>query len=68
MVWGVLPTRPHVSWEMHLSGAVLGVLLAFVFRKWDRPPLVRYEWEDDDSVPEWYPEADNKSFDLPDKR
>ncbi len=68
MVWGVLPTRPHVSWEMHLSGAVLGVLLAFIFRNWDRPPLVRYEWEDDDSVPEWYPETDKKSFELPDKR
>jgi len=68
MVWGVLPTRPHVSWEMHLSGAVLGVLLALVYRNWDRPPLVRYEWEDDDSVPEWYPEADKKSFELPDER
>jgi len=68
MVWGVLPIRPHMSWEMHLSGAVFGVLLAFVFRKWDRTPLVRYSWEDDDSVPEWYPESDNDDFDLPDKR
>ena len=68
MVWGVLPIRPHMSWEMHLSGAVLGVLLAFVFRKWDRTPLVRYAWEDDDSVPEWYPESDKDGFDLPDKR
>ena len=68
MVWGVLPIRPHMSWEMHLSGAVLGVLLAFVFRKGDLTPLVRYAWEDDDSVPEWYPESDNDDFDLPDKR
>jgi len=68
MVWGVLPIRPHMSWEMHLSGAVLGVLLAFVFRKWDLTPLVRYAWEDDDSVPEWYPESDTDDFDLPDKR
>jgi len=68
MVWGVLPIRPHMSWEMHLSGAVFGVLLAFVFRKWDLTPLVRYSWEDDDSVPEWYPETDNDDFDLPDKR
>ena len=22
MVWGVLPIRPHMSWEMHLTGAV----------------------------------------------
>jgi membrane associated rhomboid family serine protease len=68
MVWGVLPVRPHMSWELHLSGAAFGVLLAFVYGKWDRTPLVRYDWEDDDSVPEWYPESDDDDFDLPDKR
>jgi membrane associated rhomboid family serine protease len=57
MVWGVLPVRAGMSWEMHLSGAVTGLLLAFVFRRWDRVPLVRYEWEDDEKVPEWYPES-----------
>jgi membrane associated rhomboid family serine protease len=68
MIWGVLPIRPQMSWEMHLSGALFGVLLAFVFRNWDRTPLVRYDWEDDDSVPEWYPESDDEDFDLPDQR
>jgi membrane associated rhomboid family serine protease len=58
MVWGVLPIRPHMSWELHLGGAVMGVITALVFRNWDRPPVVRYDWEDDDTVPEWYPEAD----------
>lgn len=59
MVWGVLPSRPNMSWEMHLTGAVVGVLMAFLFMKWDRVPIVRYDWEDDDSVPEWYPEKKN---------
>jgi membrane associated rhomboid family serine protease len=68
MVWGVLPIKPHMSWEMHLSGAVMGVLLAFVYRNWDRTPLVRYDWEDDDSVPEWYPEDTEEPFDLPKKK
>lgn len=68
MIWGVLPIKPNMSWEMHLSGAVLGVLLAFVYSGWDRTPLVRYDWEDDDSVPEWYPESREDDFDLPDKR
>jgi len=68
MVWGVLPIRPHMSWEMHLSGAIFGIVLAFVFRKWDRTPVLRYDWEDDESVPEWYPESDKDDFDLPDKR
>jgi membrane associated rhomboid family serine protease len=57
MVWGVLPIRAGMSWEMHLSGALTGLVLAFVYRRWDRVPLVRYEWEDDESVPEWYPES-----------
>lgn len=57
MIWGVLPIRPNMSWEMHLGGALMGCLLAILFRQWDRIPLVRYDWEDDDSVPEWYPET-----------
>jgi membrane associated rhomboid family serine protease len=59
MVWGVLPTRPNMSWEMHLSGALIGMFLAFLYSQWDRVPLVRYDWEDDDSVPDWYPERKN---------
>lgn len=57
MIWGVLPIRPHMSWELHLGGAIMGVVMAFVFRNWDRPPLVRYDWEDDETVPDWYPES-----------
>jgi len=68
MIWGVLPVRMHVSWEMHLTGAILGIVSAFLFRNWDRTPIVRYDWESDDSVPEWYPEDEQDDFDLPDKR
>ena len=32
MIWGVLPIRPNMSWELHLSGAILGVALAIVYR------------------------------------
>jgi len=67
MVWGVLPVRPNMSWELHLSGAVIGVALAFVYRRWDRVPVIRYEWEDDDSVPEWYPESPPEDSDPPDR-
>ena len=55
MIWGVLPIRPNMSWELHLGGAILGVALAIVFRRWDVTPVKRYEWEDDDSVPDWFP-------------
>ncbi|MEJ8568253.1 rhomboid family intramembrane serine protease [Elongatibacter sediminis] len=65
MIWGVFPIRPNMSWELHLTGAMMGVLLAFVFRRWDRVPVKRYDWEDDDSVPEWYPENDTDALDAP---
>jgi membrane associated rhomboid family serine protease len=55
MIWGVLPIRPNMSWELHLAGAILGVALAIAYRRWDITPLKRYSWEDDDSVPEWFP-------------
>ncbi len=48
MIWGVLPAGRGMSWELHLSGAVLGVVLAFLYRDWDRPPVKRYDWDDED--------------------
>lgn len=57
MIWGVLPIRPSMSWEMHLSGAILGLIMAILYRNYDRVPIKRYDWEDDDTVPDWYPES-----------
>jgi membrane associated rhomboid family serine protease len=48
MVWGVLPSEPQVSFEYHLYGAALGVLLAFALRRYDPPvPGRRYSWEEE---------------------
>ncbi len=46
LAWGVLPIEPGVSWETHLSAAVIGVSLALALRKLDIPPRKRYTWED----------------------
>ena len=54
-VWGVLPIRRGDSWETHLAGAALGVLLALVLRQRDVPPRTRYSWEETGSDP---PEQD----------
>lgn len=64
MIWGVLPLRPRMSWEMHLAGAVLGVLMAILYRKWDQVPVKRYTWEEDDEdeVPEWYLEHERRQL------
>jgi len=63
MIWGLLPIRPNMSWELHLSGAILGVALAIVYRQWDITPIKRYEWEDDDSVPDWFPSDESSKDD-----
>lgn len=64
MIWGVLPIRPNMSWELHLSGALIGVVLAIVYRKWDRAPLKRYDWEDDERVPSWFPTEEGASPEI----
>ncbi len=56
MIWGLFPIREGMSWELHLSGAVIGFLMAWWYRHWDRVPIKRYDWEDDDEVPDWFPE------------
>jgi membrane associated rhomboid family serine protease len=45
LVWGVLPIEPGVSWETHLSAALIGIALAIVFRRLDIPPRRQYSWE-----------------------
>ena len=47
LAWGVLPIRAGVSWETHLIAAIMGVLLAFRYRRLDVPPRKRYAWEDE---------------------
>jgi hypothetical protein len=42
--------------------------LAIAYRRWDVTPVKRYAWEDDDSVPEWFPQQetplDDRSRDV----
>ena len=45
LVWGVLPAPFGVSWETHLSAALIGVALALALRRLDVPPRKRYVWE-----------------------
>jgi membrane associated rhomboid family serine protease len=45
MVWGVFPSQPSMSWEMHLFGLLSGLVLALWYRHWDLAPLKVYDWE-----------------------
>lgn len=45
MIWNTIPLEEGISWEGHLSGLLVGLLFAFVFRKQIAKPK-RYVWED----------------------
>ena len=48
-IWGMIPAlaKPqHISWEGHLGGAIVGVLLALVFKK-EGPQKEEHHWDDD---------------------
>jgi membrane associated rhomboid family serine protease len=48
MLVTVFPNEIGVSWEYHLSGAVSGLLAAWLWRRADPvPPRRRYSWEDE---------------------
>ncbi|MFI0428181.1 rhomboid family intramembrane serine protease [Mariniflexile sp. HMF6888] len=60
MIWYALPLEEGVSWEGHLSGLIIGLLFALIFRRSIAKPK-KYVWEQTD-----YNEADDpflKHFD-----
>ncbi len=44
MVWGIFPTSERISWEGHLSGAIVGLLLAIWFAE-KGPVAPKYQYE-----------------------
>ena len=49
-IWGMIPSLAipqNISWEGHLSGAIIGVLLAVFLRK-EGPQKEVYHWEDEE--------------------
>jgi len=60
MIWGILPTAQDISFESHLSGALIGMLLAFLLRHRDpEPPRKQYSWERE--------EEETDDYDWPDR-
>jgi len=49
-IWGMIPSLAipqNISWEGHLSGAVIGILLAIFLRK-EGPQKEVHHWDEDD--------------------
>lgn len=44
IVWGILPIKVGVSWQGHLSGLIIGVTLAILYRK-QGPKRPKYAYE-----------------------
>ncbi len=63
LIWGVMPEElfsnlpepSRISWQSHLSGAVIGIMMAFIFRK-SGEKKVKFIWE----FPNYYSEKDDK--------
>jgi len=56
MIWGIFPHQPKVSFETHLWAAGLGAICAIILRNYDpKPPVKRYDWEDEDDIAEYKP-------------
>lgn len=53
MIWYVAPVDPKISWEGHLSGLLVGTILAFIIKS-GIPKPEPYHWQ----TPEYNPEDD----------
>jgi membrane associated rhomboid family serine protease len=63
MVWGLIPRDLQISYESHLSGAITGVILAFLLRRLDPPPpRKRYSWEDESEATSDQPPDDRSTY------
>jgi len=47
MLWGLMPGQIGISWESHLAGAAVGLILALIYRHYDIPPEVVDPFEDE---------------------
>jgi len=55
MIWGIFPITPNISFEYHLFGAGIGILLSFLLKDLDPPPAEKkYSWEGEDARDDWF--------------
>jgi len=52
MIWYILPIKEEISWEGHLSGFLVGIIFAFIYRNYGPQPI-RYHWEDENYIDEY---------------
>ena len=66
LIWGIYPKyaiENHISWEGHLSGFIMGIALAFVYRK--EGPQREIDDDDDDSEDSESSDDSGNYWDVP---
>ena len=48
MFFGVLPNQEGISWESHLFGALVGIVVAFILKSQIEPEYKYDDWDEDD--------------------
>ena len=66
LIWGLLPFDYEVSWEGHLSGALVGVALAVLYRD-QGPEREKFSWEIEEEIEEELKESRLSENDLADR-
>ena len=64
-IWGMIPALAklqNISWEGHLSGAIVGIALALILRK-KGPQKEEHHWDDEDSDDDT--DGDKPYWDVP---
>jgi membrane associated rhomboid family serine protease len=54
MLYGLFPSEERISWESHLIGGIVGMIMAFVYRHVDRP-TEEPELEEEEEEETWIP-------------
>ena len=62
MIWYILPIKEEISWEGHLSGFLVGLALALIYRK-HGPKKIEYDWQDDQYEDIYYDSLDQEETD-----
>ena len=66
-LWDMIPSiaiPQNISWEGHLSGAIIGLLLAFFLRK-EGPQKEVHHWEEDDDEDDDDSDGENPYWNVP---
>lgn len=51
IIWGIFPSKPDISYESHIFGAMIGLALAMLMRNYDPYPAEKkYSWEEEEET------------------